>query len=327
MKSHRILVLATTMIAVLGISACSKNEESATWPTKPVRMVIPFPAGGSTDAVGRLIAERLSQKLGQQFVVDNRPGAAGNIGTDQVVKSEADGYTITLTTSGPLANNKFLYSSMPFDAEKDLAPIVLVGQIPLLIAANEKVNAQDLKQFIALAKAAPGKYAMGNPGNGTIGHLAFELLKRSADVDLQGIPYKGDTPILTDLIGGSIQGMVAPITAFIPHVQAGKIKGLAVTSDKRFPGTPDVPTAAEQGVDMQASVWFAVAGPAGMPRPIIDKLNREINVVLESPEGRTALEQIGSVGGGGTPEELGSLMKAESAKWKTIIEAANIRLD
>ncbi len=327
MKKYQRLTVCAGAILALSATAANAKDDAASWPNKPVRLIVPFPAGGSTDVVARLIAERLGQKLGQQFVVDNRPGAAGNIGTDHVAKAAPDGYTITLTTSGPLANNKYLYKSMPYDPAKDLTPIVLVGEIPLVVVSTDKTPAKDLKEFIALAKAAPGKYSVGNPGNGTIGHLAYELLRHATKTDLLAVPYKGDTPAMTDLMGGSIQAIVAPITAFIPQIQAGKMNGLAVTSKKRFPGTPNVPTAVEQGFDVEASVWFAVAGPAGMPRAIVEKLNREINIVLDSPEGRAKLEQFGAVVGGGTPEQLDSLMKVESAKWKRVIEEANIRLD
>ncbi len=326
MKKHSIVICTATALA-LSAGAAFANDSANGWPKKSVRLVVPFPAGGSTDAVARLIAERLSQKLGQQFVVDNRPGAGGNIGTGMVAKAEPDGYTLTLSTSGPLANNKYLYQSMSYDPEKDLTPIVLVGEIPLVIVTTDKTPVKNLKEFVALAKANPGKYSVGNPGNGTIGHLAYELLRHKTGTNLIAVPYKGDTPAITDLLGGSINAIVAPITAFIPQIKAGKMNGLAVTSKKRFPVTPDVPTAIEQGFDVDASVWFAVAGPAGLPPAIADKLNREINAVLNTPEARGKLEGFGATVGGGTPQQLGALVKSETAKWKSIVEAANIRLD
>ena len=321
------LSLALTALVATMAPGAAMAADAASYPTKPIRLVVPFPAGGSTDAVARLIGEKLSQSMGQQVVVDNRPGAAGNIGTDQVAKAAPDGYTLALTTSGPLANNKYLYKQMPFDADKDLAPVVLVGEIPLVIVSTDKTPAASLKEFMALAKSAPGKYSVGNPGKGTIGHLAFELWRHNAKVDLLGVPYKGDTPAMADLMGGSIHAIIAPITAFIPQIQGGKMRGLAVTSAKRFAGLPDIPTAREQGVDIDASVWFAVAGPAGMPRPVVDKLNKEINAILSSPEARAKLEQYGAIVGGGSPDKLGSLMRDESAKWKQVVETANIALD
>lgn len=320
--------IAKSLALLLALS-CNAGMAAQTdsWPERPVRMVVPFPPGGSTDAVARLIADRLSSRLGQQVVVENRPGAGGNIGTASVAHADPDGYTLTLSTSGPLANNKFLYKSMGYDPEKDLSPVVLVGVIPLVVATSEKTPVKNLQELVALFKKEPGKYSVGNPGNGTIGHLASELLAHVTGTEFISVPYKGDTPAMTDLLGGSIQAIVAPVTAFIPNIQAGKLNGLAIMADKRFPLLKDIPTAKEQGVDAEAAVWFAVAGPAGIPQPIVDKLNTEINQILDSDEARTKLEQYGAVVGGGSAADLTSLITAESLKWKKIIDAANIRLD
>lgn len=320
--------IGAAVIAAFGwSSAQAADEPVASYPSKPIRMVVPFAPGGSSDVVARYIAQKLTEKYGQQVVVDNRAGAAGNLGTDAVAKAAPDGYTLALTTSGPLANNKFLYKNMPFDAEKNLAPVVLVGEIPLIIAANSGLPAKDLKEMIALARAKPGSISIGSPGNGTIGHLALELIRSTARIDMIHVPYKGDTPAMTDLLAGTIQVLSAPITAFIPHVQAGKLRGLAVTSNKRFPALPEVPTAIEQGVNVEATVWFAVVGPAGMPKPYVDKLNGEINRVIASDEGRAKLAQFGAVTGGGPADRLGSMMRSEAAKWKQVIETANVKMD
>ncbi|UUZ67616.1 tripartite tricarboxylate transporter substrate binding protein [Polaromonas sp. P2-4] len=297
------------------------------WPNKPVKIVVPFPAGGSTDMVARQLAQHLSTTFGQQFIVDNKGGAGGNIGTDAVAKAAPDGYTIGLSTSGPLANNKSLYKSMPFDAQKDLTPIALVGEIPLVFVTNPAVKAANLKEFVALVKTHPAQYSVGHPGNGTIGHLALESFKSSTGVGPQSVPYKGDTPAMTDLLGNSIQAISAPVTAFIPNIQGAKLRGLAVTSKKRFPGLPNVPTALEQGIDVEATVWFAIIGPAGMARPVVAKLNQEINRYTNSPEGRAKLAQFGMVEANGPPELLGTLMNAEALKWKKVVEAARISLE
>jgi tripartite-type tricarboxylate transporter receptor subunit TctC len=318
-------------IAAALLAACTLGSGAAmaadAWPSKVVRLVVPFPAGGSTDVVARLIAQRLSEKLGQQFVVDNKPGAAGNLGTDNVAKSPADGYTLALTTSGPLANNKYLYKPMPFDSAKDLAPVVLVGEIPVIIAANVSGGDKTLQQFLARAKAKPGQVTAGHPGNGTIGHLAMAYIAQQAKVDINLIPYKGDSPGITDLVGGTIDALSIPVTALIANIQAGKVTGLAVTSQKRFPGLPNVPTAKEQGLDVDASVWFAIVGPAGMPAPIVDRLNKEINAILQTQEAKDKLAQFGAVAGGGSAQDLHKLMDRESAKWKQIIETAKITID
>ena len=315
------------MAAALAVTLCAGQALAQDYPTKPVRLIVPFPAGGSSDVVARFIAQGLSEKLGQQFVVENRAGAAGNLGTDAVAKAAPDGYTLGLSTSGPLANNKFLYKAMPYDSEKAFTPVVLVGEIPLVIVVNLGVPAKNLKEFVELARREPGKQSIGHPGNGTIGHLALELLKNTAKIDVLAVPYKGDTPGMTDLIGGAIQDFAAPVAAFIPNIQAGKMRALAVTARSRVPGLPDVPTAAEQGIELDAAVWFGVVGPAGMAKPIVDRLNAEINRLLASSEGRAQLTKYAALVAGGPPERMGQLMASDAAKWKRVIEAAKITLD
>jgi tripartite-type tricarboxylate transporter receptor subunit TctC len=323
---RRSLTIALSAAALFGIAPLSAQAQ-ADWPSKPVKIVVPFPAGGSTDIVARQLALHLSNTFGQQFVVDNRAGAGGNIGTDLVAKSAPDGHTIGLSTSGPLANNKSLYKTMPFDAQKDLTPIALVGEIPLVIVSSPAVKAGSLKDFVALAKANPAQYSVGHPGNGTIGHLALEYFKTTTGSAPQSVPYKGDTPAMTDLLGGQIQAISAPVSAFIPNIQGGKLTGLAVTSNKRFPGLPNVPTALEQGIELEATVWFAIIGPAGLPRPVVSKLNQAINSYTNSAEGRAKLAQFGMVEANGGPDLLGTLMTAEAAKWKKVVDAARISLE
>jgi tripartite-type tricarboxylate transporter receptor subunit TctC len=297
------------------------------WPEKATRIIVPFPAGGSTDVVARLIAQGLTGKFGQPVVVENRPGAGGNIGTDAVAKAAPDGYTIGMSTSGPLANNKFLYKSMPYDPEKDLAPIVLVGEIPLIIVANPGVPAKNLKEFVELARTQPGKLNVASPGNGTIGHLALELLKSVTKTNMVHVPYKGDAPAMADLLGGNVQAVATPVTSYIKNVQAGKLRGLAMTANARFPTLPDVPTTTELGIDVTASVWFALVGPAGTPKVAIDRINREVNAIISSPEGHEKLAQFGAVVAGGAPDRLGKLISADAAKWKRVIETSGIKLD
>ena len=315
------------MAAWLAVALCAGPALAQDYPTKAVRLIVPFPAGGSSDVVARFIAQGLSEKMGQQFVVENRAGAAGNVGTDAVAKAAPDGYTLGLSTSGPLANNKFLYKAMPYDSEKAFTPVVLVGEIPLVIVVNPALPAKNLKEFVDLARREPGKQSIGHPGNGTIGHLALELFKNTAKIDVLAVPYKGDTPGMTDLIGGAIQGFAAPVAAFIPNIQAGKIRALALTSRTGVPGLPDVPTAAEQGIELDAAVWFGVVGPAGMVRPVVERLNAEINRLLASSEGRAQLTKYAALVAGGPPERMGQLMATDAAKWKRVIEAAKITLD
>ncbi|MCB1999176.1 MAG: tripartite tricarboxylate transporter substrate binding protein [Rhodoferax sp.] len=327
MPIRRTLLAASLAVATTLTMTPLASVAQGAWPNKPVRIIVPFPAGGSTDVIARQLAQHLGNTLGQQFVVENKAGAGGNIGTDAMAKAAPDGYTIGLSTSGPLANNKSLYKDMPYDSDKDLSPIALVGEIPLVIVSNPQVKAANLKEFLALAKTDPKAISVGHPGNGTIGHLALEALKSSAGVEMQSVPYKGDTPAMTDLLGGSIQAISAPVTAFIPNIQSNKLVALAVTSKKRFPGLPNVATAQELGVNLEATVWFAIVGPAGMPRPIVERLNQEINQFTSSPEGSAKLAQFGMVHVKGGPDLLGTLMTAEAAKWKKVVEAAKVTIN
>jgi len=321
------ILFKTICVAIPFMALAFPSAAQSDWPSKPVRMIVAFPPGGSSDVVARQVAQHLGTAFGQQFIVENRSGAAGNIGTDAVAKAIPDGYTIGLSTSGPLANNKSLYKTMPFDAQKDLTPIALVGEIPLVIAVNPAVKARNLKEFVALVRASPNAFSVGHPGNGTIGHLAMESFNTVNGINLQMVPYKGDTPAMTDLLGGQIQAAGAPITAFIANIQADKIRALAVTSKTRFPGLPHVPTAIEQGINLEATVWFAIIGPAGLPKVIVNKLNQEINRFTNSAEGRTKLAQFALVPANSAPEGLGALMSGEAAKWKTVVEAAKISLE
>lgn len=317
---RRLLLAAVACAAALPAFA-------ADWPAKPITMVVPFPAGGSTDVLARLIAQQLGPKLGQSVVVENRAGAGGNLGTDVVVKASADGHTIALSTSGPLANNRFLYKSMPFDPTKDLTPVIAVGEIPMGIAVNPKLGVSNLKELMDRARAQPGKLSIANPGNGTIGHLTAELIKSQAKVFALSVPYRGDTPAMTDVMGGVVDAVSMPITALVPQIQSGKLTALAVTSRQRFAGLPQVPTAIEQGVNAEATVWMAVVGPAGMPQAIVDRLNKEINAILATPEARAKLAQFGAAPMGGTPQQLSQRIASDSANWKKVIETARITLD
>lgn len=317
------------LLAVLALSACSPLllAADAPWPAKSVRIVVPFPPGGSTDVLARLIAQRLSEKFGQPFVVENRAGAAGNIGTNVVATAPADGYTLGLPTSGPLMTNKLIYKDMLFDAEKNLTPVALIGEIPLVFVVNPSVPAKNLKEFIELARSNPAKYSVGNSGRGMTGHLTVEFMKMNNHLDLLSVSYKGDAPAMTDLLGGTIHAISSPVTAFITNIQAGKLRGLAVTSKVRSPALPNVPTALEQGIDLEATIQYGLVGPAGLPRPIVDKLNAEVNAIIESPEGRAKLAEFGAVPLHGTPEQLAALMKSEAAKWKQVIDAAKVKVD
>ncbi|RDI17766.1 tripartite-type tricarboxylate transporter receptor subunit TctC [Pseudacidovorax intermedius] len=309
------------------VCAAALPALAADWPAKPITLIVPFPAGGSTDALARLIGQRLSEKLGQPVVVDNRAGAGGNLGTDMVAKAAPDGYTLALSTSGPLANNKYLYKNLRFDPQKDLTPVIAIGEIPMGIAVSPALKVDSLQALLERARVQPGKVSIANPGNGTIGHLTAELLKSQAKVEALGVPYKGDTPAITDTVGGNVDAVSMPITSLVPQIQAGKLKGLAVTSRQRFAGLPQVPTAIEQGIPVEATVWMAIVGPKGLPEAVVTRLNTEINAVIATPEARARLEQYGAAPIGGSPQQLVQLMASDSAKWKKVIETTNITLD
>ncbi len=324
-----IITISRALACTLGLFLTLNGavQAQSDWPNKPVRIIAIFAAGGSSDLVARQIAQHLSTRYGQQFIVENRVGAGGNIGVDFVAKSAPDGYTLALATSGPLANNKSLYKTMPFDAEKDLSPIALVGEIPLVIAVNPAVQASNLAEFVALSKSGSKTLNVANPGNGTIGHLATEYLRSTTGAKLQSVPYRGDAPAMADAMSGAADAVTAPVTSLVSNIQAGKLKALAVTSKVRFPGMPDVPTANEQGVALEATVWSALVGPAGLAKSVVASLNQEINKYVTSAEGKAKLAALGVAPLAGTPAQLGELMSAESAKWKRVVESAKITLE
>ncbi len=323
----RPLANATAIAAGLLLSLQGTAQAQSDWPNKPVRIIASFAAGGSSDLVARQLALHLSTHYGQTFIVENRAGAGGNIGVDFVAKSAPDGYTLGLGTSGPLANNKSLYNPMPFDAAKDLTPIALVGEIPLLISVNPAVKASTLPEFVALSKSAANPLLVSNPGNGTIGHLAAEFLRVNAGAKLKSVPYKGDSPAMSDAMAGTVEAVSVPVTSQIALVQGGKLKALAITSKTRFAGLPNVPTANEQGIPFEATVWSAVIGPAGLPRSIVTSLNTEINKYTSSAEGKAKLASLGMTALAGTPTQLSELMATEATKWKQVVESAKISLD
>ncbi|MBX6318153.1 tripartite tricarboxylate transporter substrate binding protein [Pigmentiphaga sp.] len=319
----RALALTAGILPLLPGVAQAQSD----WPSKPVRIIASFAPGGSSDLVARQVAQHLTNRYGQQFIVENRAGAGGNIGVDFVAKSAPDGYTLGLATSGPLANNKSLYNPMPFDPEKDLTPIALVGEIPLMIAVNPSVKANTLAEFIALSKSSPQPLSIGNPGNGTIGHLAVEYLRINNGAQFQSIPYKGDAPAMAGALSGSVAGVSAPVTSLTPQVQAGKLRALAVTAANRFSGLPELATANEQGVPLEATVWSALIGPAGLPGHVVKSLNEEINKYTNSSEGKAKLASLGMSALSGTPAQLQQKMASEAAKWKRIVEAAKISVE
>ena len=318
--------LAITFAFVLGILPADALAQS--YPSRPVRLVVPFPAGGTTDILARAMAEKLSGALGQQFVVDNRPGAGGNIGSDIVAKSQSDGYTLLMGTVGTHAINPSLYPKMPYDHVKDFVPVVLVAGVPNVLVVNPTVPAKTVAELIALAKEKPGTINFASSGNGTSIHLSGELFKLLAGVQIAHVPYKGSAPALTDLIGGQVQIMFDNLPSALPHIKGGKLRALAVTSSKRAPALPDLPTIAESGVaGFEASSWFGILAPAATPRDIVQRINAEANKALHAPDMREKLLAQGAEAVGNSPEFFADYIRTETVKWAKVVKDSGARVD
>lgn len=318
-------VLAGTA-AALSLPFIGRASAQAQWPTRVIKVVVPFAPGGTTDILGRLMAQKLSEEYGQQFIVENKAGAGGNLGADSVAKSEADGYTLVIGTPGPHVINQYIYKNQPFDGAKDLAPVIVIARVPNLISINPDVKAKTLQEFIALAKAQPGKLSYASPGNGSTGHVATELLKSMAGIDLVHVPYRGSAPALTDVIGGRVEMSLDNLPAVQPHVEGGKLRALAVTTAKRWPELPDVPTVAEAGVPgYEASSWFTIAAPAKTPADIIARINKSVNTYMADKEMIAKMRKLGADPVGGSPDDMAKLMADENVKWRKAIEFAGLK--
>ena len=329
----RQLVVCINKVAALALAtafaACSPGAASAqAWPSRPVTMVVPFPAGGPADVLARAMAQELSEKLGQQFVVENRAGAGGNLGGAAVAKAAADGYTILFATPGPAVINKLMYKNAPYDATRDLAPTVLVAKSPLIIVANPNAPVPNFKSMVAYAKANPQKLNVGHPGNGTLGHITSELVQLSMDIQMTNVPYRGTAPLSTDLLAGQVQVGVDFITTYIPLVKDGKLRALAVTSSKRAAELPEVPTVQQLGfAGFEASAWYTIMTPAGTPAEIGQKINAVTNGYLQSVRGKQQLATFAMQAAGGTPADAKTFIASELEKWGPVIKAANLSLN
>jgi tripartite-type tricarboxylate transporter receptor subunit TctC len=317
--------LAVGIVAGLALAGPAKAQD---YPTKPIRLVVPFAAGGATDVLARLVGERLTASLGQQVVVDNRPGAGGNIGSDLVARAEPDGYTILMGAVGTHAINPSLYPKMPYDPVKDFAPVTLVASVPNVLVVNPEVPAKSVQELIDLAKAKPGELNFASSGNGTSIHLSGELFKAMTGTDIVHVPYKGSGPAVTDLLGGQVQMMFDNMPSSLPHVKAGKLRALGVTSAKRSPALPEVPTIAEAGVPgYDATSWFGILAPAGTPEPVVTRLQGAIVQALGEPEMRQRMADLGAEPVGDTPAEFGQFITAELAKWAKVVNDAGVKLE
>ena len=297
------------------------------YPDKPIKFVVPYPPGGGTDVVARIVQQRLQAALGQPIVIDNKGGAGGSLGTDIVAKAAPDGYTVLFTLSSHTINPA-IFPKLPFDTIKDFEPVGLVASLPQLLAANMAVPVRNVADVVAQAKAAPDKFSFASVGNGSPGHLAGELMVLRTGAQMAHIPYRGGGPAVTDVIGGQVPLLWVSIPAAAAQVKAGKLRALAVSTVKRSPAFPDVPTMQEAGVaDFEVDSWYAMLVPAKTPRPIIDKLNKALNTVLAEPAIRAQLLDQGADAVGGTPEALGKVIAAEVPKWIKLAKDANIKAD
>jgi tripartite-type tricarboxylate transporter receptor subunit TctC len=298
------------------------------YPNKPIKLIVPFPPAGGTDVLSRALAQSITTNAKWIIVIDNRPGAGGNIGLDAAAKSPPDGYNIAMGQTANLAVNPALYASMPFDPLKDFEPIALVSSQPLILVVAANSPHKSLKDLLAAAKAKPGQLNMGSPGSGTIGHVGGELFQRRAGVKFAHIPYKGAGPVVTDLMGGNVDLYFGNTQAVDALVKGGRLRALAVTSPKRLKTMPDVPTIAESGYPgFEASTWSGLVAPKGTPKPIVERLNAEVAKALKNPEMIAKLESDGSEPLGGSSQRFAEFLKAEHAKWGAVIKEAGIKLE
>ena len=319
--------IAMLIAAVMLPIATPASAQAPTYPDKPIRIVVPFPVGGVADTFGREIGRKLTEAWGQPVVVDNRTGAGGNIGADMVAKSAPDGYTLVIGNIGTHAVNVSLLPVMPFDSVKDFTPIVHVLDAEGLLVVNPSIKATTVSELIALASAQPGTLSYGSAGVGTTSHLAGELFKSMTKVDIVHVPYKGNVPAITDLLGGQTSMIFATMPTVLPHVRAGKLRPLAVLGTARSPALPDVPTVAESVPGFEVSNWIGLFGPAGMPSAIVARLNAEVQKIMRSPEIQKRLETEGAKFIPMTPDQFATFQKAEIAKWAKTIKDANIKVD
>jgi tripartite-type tricarboxylate transporter receptor subunit TctC len=319
-----LLVLLAALSAIVPPAAA----QAPAYPTKPIRIVVPFPPGGATDILAREVAQKLNEAWGQQVIVDNRPGAGGNIGSELVAKAAPDGYTLEMGTVGTHAINASLYAKMPYDNVKDFVPIILVAGVPNVLEVNPSLPVNSVAELIAYAKANPGKLNFASSGNGTSIHLSGELFKAMAGVEMTHVPYKGSAPALQDLIAGQVQLMFDNLPPSLPQIKAGKLRALAVTSSVRAPALPDVPTVAEAGLPgFEASSWFGLLAPAGTSPAIVAKINAEVAKWLATPEAKENLAKQGANAAGGTPEDFAKHIAAETAKWAKVVKASGAKID
>ncbi len=327
MSIVRLRLLLSCACCAISATAGAAEAPAPPYLSKAVRIVVPFAAGGTSDVLTRLLGQRLTPMYGQQVIIDNRPGSGGQIGAEIVARAPADGYTLVSGTIGIHAAYA-IYTKLQHDPAKDLQPVILLAEVPSVLVVHPSLPAKSVKEFLALARARPGEITFGSAGVGSSTHMTGELFKLTAKVDLTHVPYKGSAPALSDLLGGQIQAMFENLPTLPPHIAAGKVRALAVTSKARSPALPDVPTVAEAALPgFDATAWFTIAAPSKVPAPIIQKLNTDINGIMKQPEMEARFRELGLTRIGGSPEEAAKYFAAETEKWNKVIKAANLRAD
>ncbi len=319
--------LFVVLLSAASIIAATPARAATAYPSKPIRVIVAYTPAGTTDILARAVGQKMTEAWGQTVIVDNRPGANGNIGTEITANATPDGYTILMATAATHGINNTLYPDLKWDAVKSFAPISLVALVPNILVVNNALPVKSVKELITYGAANPGKLNHGSPGLGSTGHLSAELFKSSAGIKMTHVPYKGSAPTLADLIGGQIQVVIDNMPPYLPHVQSGKIRGLAVTTAKRSPAAPNLPTMQEAGVTgYEAGSWFGLLAPAGVSKDIVQKLSAETQRILQLPDVKERLSGQGAEPAGGSPEEFAAFIRSEQAKWRKVIQQANIKL-
>lgn len=314
-------ILAGLAVLMLPFGAMAQD-----FPSKPIKLVVPFPAGGPNDTIARVVGQRMAEILGQSIVIDNRGGAGGVLGTDFVAKSDPDGYTIAITSAGALAISVSLQQKLPYDPVKDLKAVTLVAKVPEMLVVATNVPVKNMKELVALAKSKPGQLNFASSGPGSMPHLAGELLKIAAKIDIVHVPYRGAAPAVNDLLGQQVQMVFLDLPVLIPHVQSGKLKPIAIGSPQRVPALKDVPTTAEAGLpEIVAENWYGMVAPGGTPQAVVDKLNKAAVEAMKSPEVKEKLAAQGAILIGNTPAEFSAFLKSEITKWAGVAKAAGIK--
>ena len=316
---NRFLCFIAMALASLGLHA------QTAWPTKPVKIIVPFPAGGPTDVMTRSLADKLSTALGQPVIIDNKPGAGGTIGSDVVAKSAPDGYTLLMATGSTHSVGPYL-GKVPYDPQKDFTPVIYVGTATNILLVSPKLGVSNVRELIALAKQKPGELNYATSGIGSVAHLTSEMFASMAGIKLTHVPYKGTQQSIADIASGQVAMLFDNVLTAKPHVDSGRLKGIAISSSKRSELVPDIPTVAESGLPgFESNNWFGIFGPANLPKPIVERLNAEVNRIVKDPAIRERFHTLGFETTGGSPQDLDNIMKSEAQKWSKVIRDANVK--